>query len=70
MQIYHFLRLIGGKRLETERYRNSYSRYQPPIFSASMNAACGMSTLPNWRMRFLPSFCFSRSLRLRVTSPQ
>ncbi len=40
-----------------------------PIFSASMNAACGMSTLPNWRMRFLPSFCFSSSLRLRVTSP-
>ena len=28
-----------------------------------MNASCGMSTLPNWRMRFLPSFCFSRSLR-------
>jgi len=22
--------------------------------------------LPNWRMRFLPSFCLSRSLRLRV----
>ncbi len=40
-----------------------------PIFSASMKAACGMSTLPNWRMRFLPSFCFSSSLRLRVTSP-
>ena len=37
--------------------------------SAAMNASCGMSTLPNWRMRFLPSFCFSRSLRLRVTSP-
>jgi hypothetical protein len=40
-----------------------------PIFRASMKAACGMSTLPNWRMRFLPSFCFSSSLRLRVTSP-
>src|SRR5262249_19293771 len=37
--------------------------------SAAMNASCGISTLPNWRMRFLPSFCFSRSLRLRVTSP-
>jgi hypothetical protein len=23
-------------------------------FSAAMNASCGMSTLPNWRMRFLP----------------
>ena len=38
-------------------------------FKAAMKASCGMSTLPNWRMRFLPSFCFSRSLRLRVTSP-
>src|SRR5262249_26364792 len=38
-------------------------------FSAAMNASCGMSTLPNWRMRFLPSFCFSSSLRLRVASP-
>jgi hypothetical protein len=42
---------------------------QSPIFKASMKAAWGMSTLPNWRMRFLPSFCFSSSLRLRVTSP-
>jgi very-short-patch-repair endonuclease len=42
---------------------------QSLIFSASMKADCGISTLPNWRMRFLPSFCFSRSLRLRVTSP-
>ena len=38
-------------------------------FSAAMKASCGMSTLPNWRMRFLPFFCLSRSLRLRVTSP-
>ncbi len=40
-----------------------------PILSAWMKASCGMSTLPNWRIRFLPSFCFSSSLRLRVTSP-
>ena len=38
-------------------------------FSAAMKASCGMSTLPYWRMRFLPSFCFSSSLRLRVMSP-
>jgi hypothetical protein len=25
--------------------------------------------LPNWRMRFLPSFCLSSSLRLRLISP-
>ncbi len=42
---------------------------QLSIFSASMKASCGISTLPNWRMRFLPAFCFSRSLRLRVASP-
>ena len=40
-----------------------------PILRAAMKADCGISTLPNWRIRFLPSFCFSRSLRLRVTSP-
>ena len=44
-------------------------RDQLSIFSASINASCGISTLPNWRMRFLPAFCFSRSLRLRVASP-
>ena len=38
-------------------------------FNAAMNASCGMSTLPNCRMRFLPSFCLSSSLRLRVASP-
>ena len=29
----------------------------------------GMSTLPNCRIFFLPSFCLSSSLRLRVASP-
>ncbi len=42
---------------------------QLSTFSAAMKASCGMSTLPNCRIFFLPSFCFSRSLRLRVTSP-
>ena len=42
---------------------------QLSILSASMKAACGISTLPNWRIRFLPAFCFSNSLRLRVASP-
>ena len=43
--------------------------YSSPILSAAMKASCGISTLPNWRMRFLPAFCFSKSLRLRVASP-
>jgi glucokinase len=35
----------------------------------AMNASWGISTAPTRFMRFLPSFCFSSSLRLRVISP-
>ena len=38
-------------------------------FSTARNASCGISTLPTCFMRFLPSFCFSSSLRLRDMSP-
>src|SRR3978361_523507 len=41
----------------------------PSIFNAARKADCGISTLPNWRIRFLPSFCFSSSFRLREMSP-
>ena len=34
-----------------------------------MKASCGMLILPMLFMRFLPSFCFSSSFRLRVMSP-
>ena len=37
--------------------------------STARNASCGTSTLPICFMRFLPSFCFSSSLRLREMSP-
>ena len=37
--------------------------------SAAMKASCGTSTEPMFFMRFLPSFCFSSSLRLREMSP-
>ena len=40
-----------------------------PIFSTARNASCGICTLPTCFMRFLPSFCFSSSLRLREMSP-
>ena len=40
-----------------------------PVESAAMNASCGTSTWPSIFMRFLPAFCFSSSLRLRVMSP-
>ena len=39
------------------------------ILSTARNASLGTSTVPNWRMRFLPSFCFSSSFFLRVMSP-
>ena len=35
----------------------------------AMNASDGTATVPNVRMRFLPSFCFSSSFFLRVISP-
>ena len=36
---------------------------------AATKASCGTSTRPTIFIRFLPSFCFSRSLRLREMSP-
>ena len=40
-----------------------------PRFSTARNASCGTSTAPTRFIRFLPSFCFSISFRLRVMSP-
>ena len=37
--------------------------------STARKASCGMSTVPTRFIRFLPSFCFSSSLRLRLMSP-
>lgn len=38
-------------------------------FNTSKNAFCGTSTLPIWRIFFLPFFCFSSNLRFREISP-
>ena len=49
-------------RLRRRRRQSSSRR-------AEMKASWGTSTRPMFFMRFLPSFCFSSSLRLRVMSP-
>ena len=41
----------------------------PESSSTARNASWGTSMRPTCFMRFLPSFCLSRSLRLRVMSP-
>ncbi len=43
--------------------------YQSSSLSTAINASLGTATVPNWRIRFLPSFCFSSSFFLRVISP-
>jgi hypothetical protein len=52
-----------------ERGRSDEFPQSSLAFNAAMNALCGISTSPNWRMRFLPAFCLSSSLRLREMSP-
>src|SRR5262249_34993438 len=70
----------GGKGRTGKREQGIWSARSPvPPFPRSTHlystcntarkASCGISTLPSCFIRFLPSFCFSRSLRLRLTSP-
>ena len=61
----------SGERL-SPRHENFFAHFFPVGASevrAAMNASWGTSTRPIAFMRFLPSFCFSRSLRLREMSP-
>jgi hypothetical protein len=66
-------RLIVGPRDRKKAAPTGAAFFMPyqssPILRAARKADWGISTRPNWRMRFLPSFCFSSSLRLRLTSP-
>ena len=51
--------------LDGAKQRPNYSSTR----STARKASCGMSTDPTRFIRFFPSFCFSRSLRLRLMSP-
>lgn len=43
--------------------------YSSSNFNTDRKASCGTSTLPSWRILFLPSFCFSRSFFFLEISP-
>jgi hypothetical protein len=62
---------IGRKPIKTRSpLAKSYSSSPAEVtLRTARKASCGMSTWPTRFMRFLPSFCFSRSLRLREMSP-
>ena len=70
-------RVAVGRRAERRSVRTRSASRAPPRylfagsfrFSTARNASCGTSTPPTLFIRFLPFFCFSSSLRLRVMSP-
>src|SRR6266852_5181310 len=65
-----YRRANDASRQRRSRTRERYSSSPVEVtFRTARKASCGMSTWPTRFMRFLPSFCFSRSLRLRVMSP-
>ena len=66
---------LGGRRAadvaqaHEQDPRTPATGYSSPSSSTARNASCGTSTRPTCFIRFLPSFCFSSSFRLRVMSP-
>ncbi len=67
---------VVAKRGRGRRGRRAHACYffvlpdpESSLDSTAMNASCGTSTLPTIFIRFLPSFCFSSSFRLREMSP-
>ena len=71
--IYLFLIFLSLAR-EQKRMWNSHPfkiliSYSSSNFSTDRKASCGTSTLPSWRIFFLPSFCFSRSFFFLEISP-
>ena len=61
--------LRESPRLEPFPIPHSRMSYLLSTDSTARKASCGISTRPTCFIRFLPSFCFSNSFFLRVTSP-
>ena len=71
--IYLFLIFLSIAR-DQKRMWNSHPFkilifYSSSNFNTDRKASCGTSTLPSWRIFFLPSFCFSRSFFFLEISP-
>ncbi len=70
-----FPRLLSGDGREIPampflpKCRSLWADRQSSGWRIDMNASWGMETFPTVFIRFLPSFCFSSSFRLRVISP-
>ena len=63
------LPLISRLRRQLPPKGKPWVRAYSSNLSTAMNASDGTDTVPNVRIRFLPSFCFSSSFFLRVMSP-
>jgi len=66
------IRLVTAELFPPIRPKQSYflpDFAESSVDRAATNASWGTSTRPMVFIRFLPSFCFSSSLRLRVMSP-
>ena len=74
LRCYLYINIIGKSfvfchSLKRLTFRKNYLSSSEESLSTAINASCGTSTVPKWRMRFLPSFCFSSNFFFRVTSP-
>ncbi len=75
LPLVRWARVVRRRSAAAAIYHRSRAAYflslppDSPVESAAMKASWGTSTRPTIFIRFLPSFCFSSSLRLRLMSP-
>lgn len=67
--IYLFLIFLSIFRDQKRMWTPHPFFYSSSSFNTDKKASCGTSTLPSWRIFFLPSFCFSRSFFFLEISP-